>query len=110
GFGNDVPLTILIEKVGDRHAFSGWRRGRLARGPPGDAPADELRLPDLLRLLLGRDRLRRAPGQGKCVDGHAVAPPLVHHIEPPRVVAARTGLAPFRLALLADCHRRTLLQ
>ena len=31
GFGNDVPLVVLIEKVSDRHAFSGWRCWRLSR-------------------------------------------------------------------------------
>jgi hypothetical protein len=39
---------------------------------PGHDFRDELRFPDLLGLLLGRDRCRRAPRQCEVINGHAV--------------------------------------
>src|SRR5437588_421403 len=70
GFGNDVPLVVLIEKVSDRHAFSGWRCRRLSRVSARDDLADELRLPDLLGFLLRRNRLRRTTHQGERINWH----------------------------------------
>jgi hypothetical protein len=102
----DVASAIELQQVGHRRrsferclAFD-----RHAEIFPGDDLGDELRFPDLLGFLFGRDRCRRASRQREVIDGHSVASMVVHDIQPPRMLAARARLAAFAATRLSNSH------
>src|SRR5258708_2261102 len=103
-----VRLTEAVDFVSAYRRLKSSIGSTRSSSETGSSPSASFsvvrRLPSLFGLLLRRNRLRRAAYEREGVDRHAIPLPSVHYIEPPRMLTPRAALAPFRFALLEDCH------
>ena len=93
---------IPIEQIPDGDACRWFcLPRRQSRIFPGDDLGNELRFPDALCRLLRCDRFRGPAREREVVDWHAPPLALVHHVEPPGMVAAGACATAFLLADLS---------
>jgi hypothetical protein len=105
-FGVHVLRLIPIDQIRDSHARRWFGRPRRQSWIfAGHDLRNEFRFPDAFCRLLRRDRFRRPAREREVVDRHAPPLALVHHVEPPGMIAARAGATAFLLADLPYSHR-----
>jgi hypothetical protein len=106
----DVVREVQVEEVGDGQADRGLQYARCDVGIAASHDLrEELRFPHVLRVLFRRDRRRSATRQREVVYRHAPASALVHHVEPPGVVAAGACPTAFLFADLSNSHTVSLV-
>jgi len=107
GFGaaaaNGIPSHNVAADADDAEASTSERRSNVAYDL-----GNELRFPDAFSRLLRCDRFRGPAREREVVDRHAPSLALVHHIEPPGMIAARACATTLLLADLSYSHRSDL--
>jgi hypothetical protein len=95
----DVVREVQVEEAGNGKADRRFQDVRChVRVTAHHDLREEQRLPHVLRVLFRRDRLGGAARQREVIDRHPPPPALMHHVEPPGVIAARTRPTAFLLA------------